>query len=180
MRLKQFKYVQELVNYPDYGVDTEGNVWSFKRNRITKLSPFNKLKYKAIVLTDIKGKPKHFYVHRLVALCFMNENNENSYYYLRHLNDDFRDNRIENLNWIKTKGKIRPRRKRDPETYKKYVQERKAGLELNDDLKNKLQNVYHASIQKGLRMKDMNTFMNEFIDERLNEYINQYGLRKIM
>lgn len=180
MRLKQFKHVQELSDYPDYGVDTEGNVWSFKRNRITKLSPFNKLKYKAIILIDVNGKQKHFYVHRLVALCFMNHNNENNYYYLRHINDDFHDNRVENLNWIKTKGKTRPRGKRSPETYKKYVQERREGLELSSPLKEKIKSVYHASIQKGLRMNDLNTFLESTVNRSLDEYINQYGLRKIM
>lgn len=89
-----------FMGYPDYSVDTEGNVWSIGYNNtkeIKKLKP-RKIKggYLSVTLT-INNKPKQYLVHRLVALAFIP--NTNNYKEINHKNEDKTDNRVENLEW---------------------------------------------------------------------------------
>ena len=89
-----------FMGYPDYSVDTEGNVWSIGYNNtkeIKKLKP-RKIKggYLNVTLT-INNKPKQYLVHRLVALEFIQ--NTNNYKEINHKNEDKTDNRVENLEW---------------------------------------------------------------------------------
>ena len=51
--------------------------------------------YKRIALVDLKGNSKNYYVHRLVALAFINESD----LYVDHINGDKKDNRVENLRY---------------------------------------------------------------------------------
>lgn len=89
-----------FMGYPNYSVDTEGNVWSFgKKTR----KGYRKLKGKitkhgyhhVCLLKD--GKTKMFLVHRLVALAFIP--NPNNYPVVNHKNEDKTDNRVTNLEW---------------------------------------------------------------------------------
>lgn len=163
-RIKHFSNVEALKDYPFYGVDTEGNVWSFKYNKQKKLSPGWKSKtspFRFVRLTDIYGKQRNFMVHRLVALAFIPTDDISRD--VIHINGDKSDNRLENLEW---------KSNRMNSEFNGYV--------VDDFIANKIKKVYIASIHKGLPIPDNNTFFNTIIESALESYIMQYGLRRLM
>lgn len=164
-RIKHFSNVEHLKMFRDYGVDTEGNVWSFKNNKSKKLSPGWKKKgcgYKSVILTDINKQKKSFLIHRLVAISFIPTKDISLE--VNHKNKDSSDNRLENLEWVN-------RNENTKET---------SGFIIDDFIMNKLKNVHSASIRKGLPVPDTHSFFNSMIEGALENYINQYGLRKVM
>lgn len=94
-----------FMGYPNYSVDTEGNVWSYPRNgtkkQICKLKgKINQHGYVSVVLHK-NNIGKTFLVHRLVALAFIP--NPNNYPQINHKNEIKTDNRVENLEWCTSK-----------------------------------------------------------------------------
>ena len=83
-----------------YQISNLGNVKSLnyrgtKQERLLKLIP-NKIGYINVQLCK-NGIVKPFYVHRLVAIAFLNkDNNKNE---VNHINMVKTDNRVENLEW---------------------------------------------------------------------------------
>ena len=55
--------------------------------------------YRSVKLTFENSKQQRFYVHRLVALYFISNNDKNKTF-VNHINGDKLDNRVENLEWI--------------------------------------------------------------------------------
>lgn len=83
--------------YVDYFVSNEGDVFSFRKERPRLLSTWeNQHGHKYVELTNNGIKEKAL-VHRLMAEAFLP--NPEGYPVVRHLNDDPRDNRLENLAW---------------------------------------------------------------------------------
>lgn len=165
-RIKYLYDVEELQDFPDYGVDTEGNVWSFKCHKIKKLSPGWKKKkddYKSVLLTNRWGRKRSFMVHRLVAMCFIPR--DESALRIKHKNNNTNDNRLENLEW--TSEYTKRERK-----FNAYV--------LDNYVSDKIKKVYMASIRKGLKVPNENEFFNQMIENALDSHIMQYGLRKVM
>ena len=168
IRIKHFTNVEELKDFPDYAVDTEGNVWSFKNNKMKKLSPGWKKKgygYRTVYLTNKYGKKRNFLVHRLVALSFIPTTDVSLE--VNHKNRNSSDNRIENLEWVNRHQNI------------KHLGET-SGFTIDEFILAKVKEVHSASIRKGLPVPDAHSFMNSIIEGALENYINQYGLRKVM
>ena len=162
--IRHFSNIETLKDYPHYGVDTDGNVWSFKYNKQKKLSPGWKDKnspFRFVRLTNRYGRQKNFMVHRLVALAFIPTDDVSKD--VVHKNADKGDNRLDNLEW-KSNRKV--------EEFDGYV--------VDDFIASKIQKVYFASIKKGLPVPDNNTFFNTIIESALDSYIMQYGLRRLM
>ena len=85
------------LNFSDYAVSSNGNVYSYKKGQEVLLkSPPDTQGYKLVRLFR-NGKSKTFYVHRLIATCFI-PNPENKKYVI-HLNNNRIDNRADNLKW---------------------------------------------------------------------------------
>lgn len=165
VRYLKLENTEHLKNYCGYGVDTEGNVWSFKQKRPKILSPGWKKKnygYKTVFLTDKYGNKKTFLIHRLIALAFIPT--EDITLKVIHRNGDLTDNRLENLEWEN----------------KKENNEIVSGFNLDQHTITKIKEVHSASIRKGLKVPSSYEFMNNIIDNALNQYIMQYGLRKVM
>jgi hypothetical protein len=168
IKIKKLDEIPGLESYHDYGVDANGNVYSWKTSKIKKLSPGWVKKrggYLFVRLTDSKGKLKNFFVHRLVAMAFIPCSN--FLLEVNHRNRNQQDNRIENLEWIESKKN------------KEYNKEVK-GFTLNSYLLMKTKEVHSASIRKGLPVPDGYSFMNSIFEGALEQYISQYGLRKVM
>lgn len=98
-----------FLGYPNYSVDTDGNVWSFyyrgyKRKTPKKLNGGkHKDNYSLVSLTH-NSYIKTFTVHKLVALSFIPNQNESTE--IDHINGDRADNRVCNLRWCTHKENI--------------------------------------------------------------------------
>lgn len=82
--------------FPNYIIDTKGNVHSLFIGRILKPGR-DKDGYLLVQLYE-KGKGKMFKVHRLVATAFIP--NPLSKPQVNHINEIKNDNRLENLSWV--------------------------------------------------------------------------------
>ena len=89
----------KLILNGDYAVTIDGEVISIKSNKSLR-SHDNGHGYKTVCLC-IDGKPKHYYVHRLVASAFVD--NPNDYPEVNHIDEDRGNNRAENLEWCTSK-----------------------------------------------------------------------------
>ena len=169
-RFIRFEDTKHLKDYEGYGIDVEGNVWSFKQKKPKMLSPGWKKKnhgYRSVVLTPKdKSKPlKNFLVHRLVALAFIPTDDITMQ--VNHINRNSTDNTLENLEWVSKEKNISHNDKVN-------------GFKLDSYILAKIKEVHSASIRKGLPVPTSYEFMNSIIEGSLEQYINQYGLRKVM
>ena len=89
----------KLILNGDYAVTIDGDVISIKSNKSLR-SHDNGHGYKTVCLC-IDGKPKNYYVHRLVASAFVE--NPNDYPEVNHIDEDRGNNRAENLEWCTSK-----------------------------------------------------------------------------
>ena len=89
----------KLILNGDYAVTIDGDVISIKSNKSLR-SHDNGHGYKTVCLC-IDGKPKTYYVHRLLASAFVE--NPNDYPEVNHIDEDRGNNRAENLEWCTSK-----------------------------------------------------------------------------
>lgn len=94
--------LKKIPNYEDnYEIDENGNIYSLPRNGTVNYKKkittrINKFGYEQCVLMK-NNKMKTHLVHRLVAICFVN--NSNNYPQVNHINGIKSDNRAVNLEW---------------------------------------------------------------------------------
>lgn len=83
----------KIKGFENYSVSSEGRVRNDKRNRLLK-HEINEWGYHRVSLRP--GKV-HFFVHRLVAMMFLD--NPNGYEIVNHKDENPGNNRVENLEW---------------------------------------------------------------------------------
>tara|TARA_R110002020_G_scaffold173645_1_gene364560 strand:+ start:2822 stop:3256 length:435 start_codon:yes stop_codon:yes gene_type:complete len=87
--------METIKGYDNYEIDCWGNVWSKKYNKFLK--PRLRNDYLAVVLC-IEGKLYNFYIHRLLALQFID--NPNNLPCVDHIDRDTQNNSLDNLRWV--------------------------------------------------------------------------------
>ena len=101
---------KDIENFSKYQVSNLGNIKSKERYTKAKDSEIihrkafllkgfvNKKGYKQVTLYDDNGKPKTMRVHKLVALTFIE--NENNLPQINHIDGNKLNNEVSNLEWI--------------------------------------------------------------------------------
>lgn len=91
-----------IENFPDYTVDEEGNVFSYKTGTRYKMSPYldGKKRYRMIDLMRDGVKSK-LLVHRLVAQAFIP--NPDNLPEVDHIDNNTQNNCVSNLRWCDRK-----------------------------------------------------------------------------
>ena len=104
LELPLFEEWKTIENYEDYQVSNFGRVKSLKdeEERILKQST-NKYGYQQVKLSKNR-KPKTLYVHRLVAMAFID--NPNNYEQVNHKDENKCNNHVDNLEWCNRKYNI--------------------------------------------------------------------------
>lgn len=91
----------DIIGYEGlYKISNLGRIKSFKRYNYGKLmsnNSFDKDGYLKIGLIDTLGKRKHYRIHRLVALAFID--NPNKYEFINHKDNNPSNNSMDNLEW---------------------------------------------------------------------------------
>lgn len=87
------EYWVEIPGYPNYAVSNTGYVMNMLRNRVLRPRS-NGQGYMRVLLYNQYGAQNH-YVHRLVALCYLNGYREGIH--VSHFNQDHTDNNVNNL-----------------------------------------------------------------------------------
>ena len=101
--MEDWKWIQGYEN--DYKICSNGDVISCKFNKEKILKPGNNTCGYLFVILSKNKKQKHFRIHRLIAIYFID--NPNNYEFVDHINQNKTDNRIENLRWITKSGNCR-------------------------------------------------------------------------
>lgn len=89
-----------IPNFSKYTILSDGTVWNNERKRPSKCTTRNG-GFQYIGMTNDSGKGEVLYLPKVIATAFIP--NPNGYKYVKHHNDDNRDNRIENLYWSESK-----------------------------------------------------------------------------
>lgn len=88
-----------IPNYPDYLIESDGRIFSLKRNIWMKPSLGNN-GYYGLELANKDGH-KRLSIHRLVALAYIP--NPNNYPIVNHKDENKLNNNVENLEWCTAK-----------------------------------------------------------------------------
>ena len=89
----------DFIGFPNYEVDTDGEIYNIK-SKIKLGKRYDNYGYRRVILYN-KGYNKSLFVHRIVALAFI-PNNDNKPC-IDHINTKRDDNRVENLRWCTIK-----------------------------------------------------------------------------
>lgn len=90
-----------IEEYPNYIISNMGRIFSKKQRKVLKAFPNmfkNRLPYFRVKLKDKMGFLKEIFVHRVVALAFI-ENAENKPI-IHHIDHNRLNNRADNLMWV--------------------------------------------------------------------------------
>jgi hypothetical protein len=85
-----------LDDYPKYKISADGRIYSMSYQTIMKGGTSEEGR-RSVTISKKEGGLKTIYVHRLVALAYLD--NPNNYPIINHISGDPTDNRVENLEW---------------------------------------------------------------------------------
>lgn len=85
----------ELNNFSQFLIYDDGKIWSKFSNKFLK--PYNNNGYSKVKLTNDEKIRKEYYIHRLIALSYL-DNSENKPE-VDHIDRNRSNNKLENLRW---------------------------------------------------------------------------------
>lgn len=162
MNIKRLSEIDDLEDFSEYGIDVEGNLWSFKYKTPKLRKPVWVGGYLSCRVRDDYGKAKTLYIHKLVALAFIPCDDPSRR--VKHKNEDRSDNRLENIEWVANKE--------DKEESLNYI--------LKQSLVERMMQVHIAAQRKGLKTGNTYEFIQSMVEDAVEDYIRRYGLRKLM
>ena len=162
MKIVRLSDIDGLEDFSNYGIDVEGNLWSFKYKNPKLRKPVWVGGYLSCRVRDDNGKAKTLYIHKLVALAFLPCDDTSRR--VDHKNKDRSDNRLENIEWIANKS--------DKEESLNYI--------LKQSLVERMMQVHVAAQRKGLKTGTSYEFIQSMVEDAVEDYIRRYGLRKLM
>lgn len=171
---KEISKIEGYEDFENYYVDVEGNVYSTKMNKVTRLKPFlsgYRFSYLKVFLYGKKRKLP-IYVHILVARAFIPKSCQKRY--IVHKNGIFTDNRLENLISVD---------KKYPKQYHnrtKKFEELESKIYINEEALKEIKIAYRASLMKGLQVTNEFDFVNKLLFDLLDDYYTSKGLKKIV
>ncbi len=96
--------IKSIPNFPDYYADTDGNIWSSKRNKFIKLKAVKrKFYYQISLVKDSKIYTKN--IHPLILKVFVGDYSQNLI--VCHNDDNGFNNILSNLRWDTHKNNSR-------------------------------------------------------------------------
>ena len=148
-------------DYENYQVSNLGNILNVKKNRL--MTPVNNNSgYK------IKLQGNTFLIHRLVALAFLP--NPNNYDVVTHLDNNLKNNNVNNLKWIDKKENLKniPQEKR-----------KETGLKIQEKLtKTKQNNTYmETEINKLISIKSKAKNIHQIFYVKDNKVLQLFALK---
>lgn len=87
--------MKPIPNYPNYSITQDGKVWSHIYDKWLKLN-LGKVGYYTVALWH-NMEFKKLYIHRLVAITYLQ--NDNNFKYVNHIDGNKLNNHITNLEW---------------------------------------------------------------------------------
>lgn len=141
----------DFLDFPNYSIDCSGRVLNLKTGKYLLGQKNSKSGYWSVQLSN-KGKKKRLYIHRIVAMAFL-DNPENKAT-VNHINGNLDDNTIENLEWA-TQQENSDHSYRELDRRKNTISDevRKKGVEKNSksiakmDLNGKVVKTYPSLIE---------------------------------
>jgi len=137
---------KKILNYPNYLISKEGQIYSIKTNKI-KVSEIYQNGYCRIEICNENGNKK-FYIHRLVAEVYIP--NPNNYNQVNHKDLNKHNNNINNLEWCNEVMNMQHNANNKPENSKKVIQ-----LDLLDE--NKIIGTFNSIKEASIKTKINNT-----------------------
>ena len=180
--IRCFKDVELLSDFPEYGADDKGNIYTYKTKdkKPRKLKPQKAHKKQKdrwkVNLIDKTGHLYSFLVHRLVAYAFIPDIDPKLQ--VRHLDRNPNNNALSNLEVF-----YRPARPRNskyrvapPIISNEVVIDNRV---LDDSIINNLRTIHRASISKGIGVSNAVEFSQDLITEALKDYVRKYSLHRV-
>ena len=96
---KDISEIEGMEEYTDYQISSYGRVKSLKRGRETILKPRATRNDYLRVQLSVNGIAKDFYIHRLVAFAFIQNDNPIEKTDINHIDENKANNKIDNLEW---------------------------------------------------------------------------------
>ena len=159
--------IKDVNNFEDYTVDTEGRVYSKRKQRYLKQS-INKFGYCKVTLQKDKYK-KIYSVHRLVAEAFID--NPQKLPQVNHIDGNKQNNNVSNLEWSSAKHNMN-------EAVRIGLFDNCKKVQRENAIKNNL-NKYHVLANEVTKKRiaqydKQNNFINEY--ESISEASRQTGI----
>ena len=96
---------KKIKNFPNYEINETGEIKNIKRNKLLKPTSNKAGKGYLYVSLYNNGKHKRFFVHRLVAICFIP--NVLNKPYVNHKDGNTINNSVDNLEWVTSYENVR-------------------------------------------------------------------------
>lgn len=166
-----WKKLPKHLNLSKYIVSSHGNVKHIQKNKCLKLNITKHTGYIRIPLMQDNGKPKSFFIHRLIAFTFLK--NPNKLKIVDHINNIKYDNKITNIRWVNSSQNANNRLGK-PTSWKRKINQIKDGniIKSWDSIKEAIESLKFPSIANYINKQiEYNGFFWESNDLKIDNEI---------